>query len=118
LARKPPWLRRLALREIVRLFELAEKRALSGDMDLSNRYVQIARKMSMKYNVRIPKHLKRRFCKHCYSYLLPGRNCRVRVRSNPYPRVVVTCLSCGKITRYPYLEEKKNARRKKTSRKD
>ena len=38
-----------------------------------------------------------RFCHHCYRYMVPGVNMRVRVH---HGWVAVTCLECKKTTRY------------------
>ena len=98
---KPRWMKRIAAKRIQRLFRLAETIA-HEKLHYANRYVELAIKISMKYNVRIPSHLKRCFCKHCYTYLVPGKNCRVRLRSNRFPHVTITCYTCSKIIRYPY----------------
>ncbi|MDP3990083.1 MAG: ribonuclease P protein component 4 [archaeon] len=66
--------------------------------DLANRYVALARKISMKVRMRIPPNLKRRFCKHCYKYLQPGVNSRVRTREG---KVIISCLECNKFMRIP-----------------
>ena len=86
----------IAKKRIEKLFNLAEKNALSGRIDLSNRYVQIARKISMKYLVPIPSEFKRSFCKHCYFYLLPDVNCRIRLHRN---KLIIYCKNCEKYTR-------------------
>lgn len=65
---------------------------------LANRYISLARKLAMKYNLRLPAELKRRFCKHCYAFLLPGVTSRVRVAKQ---RVIITCFGCKKYGRYP-----------------
>ena len=88
----------IARNRIEKLFSIAEKNALSGRLDLSNRYVQIARKISMKYLVPIPTEFKRSFCKHCYFYLLPDVNCRIRIHRN---RIIIYCNNCKKYTRIP-----------------
>ncbi|RLF28699.1 MAG: ribonuclease P [Thermoplasmata archaeon] len=80
------------------LFQLAEKYALSGRFDLSNRYVELARKISMRYLVPIPRGFKRFFCKHCYRYLLPGVNCRFRIHRG---RIIIQCFNCRKYMRIP-----------------
>jgi len=64
----------------------------------SHEYVRLARKMAMRYNVRMPKYLKRKFCKKCYKYLVPGINCRVKQIKT---KQIITCLECGNIMRYP-----------------
>jgi ribonuclease P protein subunit RPR2 len=89
---------------INKLFILAEENALSGELDLSNRYVELARKISMKNLAPIPKKYKRRFCKHCYSYLLPNVTCRVRIHRVRIHggKIVVYCYNCRKYTRIPF----------------
>ncbi len=89
--------RELAGRRVQQLFVQAE-RIFAEDKYLANRYVQLARKIAMKVRLRLPRELKRRFCKHCYAYLAPGVNCRVRTGRG---KVVITCLECRKFTRIP-----------------
>ena len=99
--------KKIAMERIHCLFREAEKMAKENKMELCRRYVEIARKISMKYLVRIPKIYRLRFCKKCLSYLVPGKNCRVRLKKS---KVVVTCLNCGNKKRYPYLRETKERR--------
>jgi len=75
------------------------KSVFKEDPKLSDRYIHSARKIAMKYKVKIPSILKRKFCKHCYKYLVPSVNCRVRAQRG---KVVYYCLSCKKFTRLPY----------------
>lgn len=89
----------IALRRIKRLFELAQLEAARGREDRSYRYVQLARKIGMRYRVRIPWYLKMRLCKSCKSYLIPGRNMRVRLKGD---YITTTCLKCGRQMRRPY----------------
>jgi len=88
----------MAEERIQRLFELAEKAYLQKP-DLADRYVDIARRISMRHRVGIPGDLKKRVCKKCGSYLVPGENCRVRLDGS---RILITCLKCGAVKRYPY----------------
>lgn len=88
-----------------RLFKLAEQEALNHNFERANRYVELARKIGMRHNVRIPKKYKRRFCKYCNSYLLPGVNARVRTGK---ARIIIFCKNCNKFMRIPFLEEKRS----------
>jgi len=88
----------IANRRINQLFSLAEQNALTGKLNLANRYVELARKISMRHLVPIPKEYKRRFCKHCYSYLLPDSNSRVRIHRG---KLIIYCFNCKKFTRIP-----------------
>jgi ribonuclease P protein subunit RPR2 len=93
--------RDLARQRMERLFELAEQEyALHPER--SDRYVQIARKISTRIRIRMPSKYKRRFCKNCGCYL-SAADCRVRL----YQGIVhVTCLKCGKKSRIPYRNRK------------
>ncbi|HYM38727.1 MAG TPA: ribonuclease P protein component 4 [Thermoplasmata archaeon] len=99
--------RRIALERIEILFRHAEHEALQARPVRARRYVDLARRIGMRYNVRVPAAFKRRFCKECLAYLLPGVNARVRVGRG---RIVVTCTACGAIQRMPFREERRTAR--------
>jgi ribonuclease P protein subunit RPR2 len=91
--------KKIADRRINWLFTLAKENALSGEIKLSDRYVELARKISMKNLTPIPQKYKRRFCKHCYHYLLPTVTCQVRINRG---RVIVFCKNCSKYNRVPF----------------
>jgi len=107
--KKPKKQREIALERIRILFKQARE-MFKKDPKLSNRYVYLARKIAMKYKIKIPSELKKKFCKHCYAYLVPPVNCRVRVQKG---KVVYYCMNCKKYMRFPYKKEQK-AKRKKT----
>ena len=88
----------IARNRIKKLFVLAEEKALSGNFTLANRYVNIARRISMRNLVPIQKEFKRKFCKHCYSFLLPDINCRIRLRDK---KIIIYCKTCNRFTRFP-----------------
>ncbi|RLI96811.1 MAG: ribonuclease P [Candidatus Aenigmatarchaeota archaeon] len=98
---KPAWQQKIARERIAILFKEAEKQAKAGNLDLSNRYVQLARKIGMRYQIKIAKPLKRKFCKYCYSYLYPGLTCSQRVKDKS---IIIKCFSCKKIIRYPFAK--------------
>jgi ribonuclease P protein subunit RPR2 len=85
------------------LFDLAEEEASAHNLLRANRYVELARKIGMRYNVRIPTRYRRRYCKHCHAYLLPSVSCRVRVSNG---KVIYFCENCGDYLRIPLLREK------------
>ena len=110
-SRKPLELRNIALERISHLFREA-KSVFRQDSKLSDRYVELARKIAMKAKVKIPRELKRQFCRNCNSYLVPGINCSVRLQKS---RVIYTCKKCKKVMRFSYLREQKEKRAKKTA---
>ncbi|MGB9732571.1 MAG: ribonuclease P protein component 4 [Candidatus Micrarchaeia archaeon] len=86
----------IAQERINRLLELAEERALentSFSLKLSKRYVELARRISMHYKVKISKEKKERICKNCNNFLVPGINCTVRLASSK--KFVVYKCECG-----------------------
>ncbi|HOX34290.1 MAG TPA: ribonuclease P protein component 4 [Methanoregulaceae archaeon] len=94
---KTPLSRKIAKERIDRLFSQAQA-VFASHPRLSDRYVEIARKIAMRQRVRISRVFRRKFCRRCSSYLVPGKTSRVRIRSG---RVVVTCLVCKARRRYP-----------------
>lgn len=79
------------------LFQQAEE-MVSKNKALANRYVTLVRKIAMKTKIKIPRELKRKFCRFCHSYLQPGVNSRIRTRNG---KVVIACLECKKFMRIP-----------------
>ena len=71
--------------------------------------MQIARQISTRTRVRIPRHLKRIFCKHCGGFLFPS-GARVRLRDGV---LTTTCIGCGKQMRRPYRGPKEKRARAK-----
>jgi len=95
--------RRIAAERIGILLDRAVK-VWSKDRALARRYVALARRIGMRTGVRIPRSKKRFLCKCCGSPLIPGRNCRVRLRTKGWPILIVTCLGCGALKRFPAYE--------------
>ncbi|HDH91385.1 MAG TPA: hypothetical protein ENF38_00360 [Candidatus Aenigmarchaeota archaeon] len=98
--RKPLWQKRIAKERIKILFDLAEKE-IDKNPERSRRYIELMRKIGKRYNVRLPKKIKRKFCKSCNTFLKPGKTARIRIDSKK-KAVIVKCLYCNKIYRYPY----------------
>ena len=101
--------KRIAMQRIQTLFRLA-KETLREDPSLAQHYVDLARKIAMAAKVRLPREYKRQICRYCKSFILPGVNCRVRVKQRREPHVVMTCLNCGKQTRLPMKKKGEKSR--------
>jgi ribonuclease P protein subunit RPR2 len=98
--RKPEQHLKIAKERIQILFSLAEKE-FKKHPDRSKRYIELARKIGLRYNVRLPKELKRKFCKNCNVLLIPGATSSVRLDSKK--KVLnIKCLKCEKNYIYPY----------------
>ncbi len=87
-----------AKKRIKELFESAQE-MFDEDSKLSDRYVYLARKIAMKYKIRLSSKLRRQFCHKCYSYLMPGKNCTVRTTGKT---ITYTCKNCKNYNRIGY----------------
>jgi len=90
--------KKLALDEISSILNKA-KTVFDEKPDLAHKYAKKARRVALKYKVKLPLNIKRRICKNCHSFLVPGKNLRVRTRKG---HVVYYCLECKKFMRIGY----------------
>ena len=90
--------KQIANQRIQVLFQQAKK-VYRDNPRLSSRYVETARKIAMAAKIRLPAMYRRHVCKNCNMLLVQGDSCRVRIKQEREPHVVVTCLSCGHKTR-------------------
>ena len=81
----------IALERIYRLFELASKE-FSKHPERSRRYVELARAVGKRNNVRMPPELKIKFCKNCNSFLKKGKNAEIKKEGS---LIIVKCKECG-----------------------
>jgi len=99
LVRNVNQIRAIAQQHIAHLFCMAEV-ASHDRLDLTDRYVEMAVRIARRTRVHIPAHMKRRFCRSCGAYLVPGKTARVRINQRRSTHLTVTCLRCGRIARY------------------
>jgi ribonuclease P protein subunit RPR2 len=93
---KNPLTKSIAKERIEVLFGRAQE-SFHEHPERSNRYVALARRIAMRQRVRIDHGFRRQYCHHCYAFLVPGQNMRVRVHRG---NVVVTCGICNEKMRY------------------
>lgn len=98
---KPEWQIKIAKERIAILFDEAAK-IVQSNSKLANRYVALARKIGMRYNVRLPSELKKHVCKGCDAYLAPGVTAKYSTKSGI---LRIACNSCKKINRYPFRKK-------------
>ncbi len=103
-SRKPESHQKIARQRITELFSQAEA-VMPDDQPLANRYVALARKIGMKYKVRIPSAYRSKHCSHCHAFLHPGLNARVRLQKH---KVVIYCPACKHFMRIPYMKKPKS----------
>lgn len=90
---KPEWQIKIAKERIGILFSEAAK---TNDKALQNRYMKLAKKIGMRYNVRLGEK-KKMFCKNCFYYF--SADVKRRLKNG---KLVIVCPGCQKITRYIY----------------
>ena len=83
---------RIAHRRVSDLFTLAERESSAGHPELADRYVALARRIGMRYNVRLLGEFRDLYCRACSAFWVEGRTVRTRLRSGHRVR---TCLRCG-----------------------
>ena len=63
--------------------------------ELSQHQASIARRISTKYKIRMPFHLRMVFCKKCKSFIAPGINSRIRLGRASVKSIRISCNLCG-----------------------
>jgi len=84
------------------LLDQSESAVRNGRGDRASRYVEIARAVSGKTQVTMPKD--RKYCKGCGLPMMPGLNCTVRLSKH---KVCIRCDRCGGVRRIPYIREQR-----------
>lgn len=91
---------KIAEERIEILFEKAEK-VFEENPNLADRYVEIARRIGERAQVSVRSDLKKKFCSNCGSFLKPGKNCSVEIKSSE-EMIYYSCEKCGETDRYGY----------------
>lgn len=94
----------IAKQRIEYLLRLA-RTVFNKDRELAQRYTEIAINISRRMRVKLPLTYKLFICKKCKKLLIPGANCRVRIRQKREPHIVITCLECKHIMRRPICKK-------------
>ena len=88
----------IAMERIVRLFKEAEKE-FKTHPERSDSHARAAKRIALRYNVRLPRELKQKYCKKCEKYLKKGVNAKVRLSDDC---ITIICSSCGARQRYRF----------------
>ena len=79
------------------LLQLAIKNSAS-DLDLAKKQAALARKLLLKFNIRLDSRLKKYYCHGCKQLIVPGLNARARLGHGP-SILRITCAQCGFVNR-------------------
>ena len=69
------------------------------DPAMARQQAALARKVKLKFNVRLEASLRAFTCRGCKGLLVPGVNARVRLGHGKTTIIRVTCLDCGHVNR-------------------
>ena len=94
-SKKPNWQIDIAKERIEKLLNLSKEKAKT-EPEKSRRYVRLARKIGLRYNVRLTRFQKKSFCKECNTVMVPGITMSIRIVDGKQSK---KCSICGnKIT--------------------
>jgi RNase P subunit RPR2 len=80
------------------LLQLAIKNSTS-DLDLAKRQAALARRLLLRFNIRLDSKLKKYYCHGCKQLIVPGINARVRLGHGHTTILRLTCSECGFVNR-------------------
>jgi ribonuclease P protein subunit RPR2 len=89
-----PSVRKIALERMQILIDIAISNARTNP-ELSQRQAQLARRISTRYNIRMPYDLRIVFCKKCKSFIAPGINSKIRLGRASVKSIRISCNLCG-----------------------
>ncbi len=101
---KPGWQKDTVRERVESLFRSAGD-CCRESPERARRYVEMAVKLCMRYNLTVPREYRGKYCRKCMAYLVPGLNAKART-SPTQKSVIVTCGECGHVRRLPYRKEK------------
>ncbi len=106
--------RRAARDEAVELIKLLTESAVNlshTNLELAKEQAALARRVRLRFNIRLDPSLKRFSCRGCKSLLVPGVNARVRLGHGRPTTIRITCAECGHVNRKilsrPYIQSGK-----------
>jgi RNase P subunit RPR2 len=94
--------RRAAKEDAAELVKLLTESAVSlshTNMPLAREQAALARRVRLRFNVRLNSSLKRFTCRGCKDLLVPGVNARVRLGHGRPTILRITCADCGHVNR-------------------
>jgi len=84
---------------VVRLLTESAVSLSHTDPVIAREQAALARKVKLRFNVRLDPSLTRFTCRGCKGLLVPGVNARVRLGHGKVTIIRVTCADCGHVNR-------------------
>ena len=71
----------------------------SKDIAMAKQQAALARRVRLRFNIRLDASMKRYTCRGCKSLIVPGVNARVRLGHGRSSAIRITCSECGTVNR-------------------
>ena len=84
----------IATQRILILFESAVLNARKNPK-LAERQAQAARKISMRFRIKMPWQIRISFCKQCKKFIVPSISSKVRIGRSNVRSIRITCSFCN-----------------------
>lgn len=85
--------------QVVRQLVESSVELASKDLQMAKAQAALARRLRLRFNVRLDDSVKRYTCRGCKGLLVPGVNARVRLGPGKPAVLRITCLECGRVNR-------------------
>ena len=85
--------KQIAIKRMEILFNNALSNA-KNNPGLAQRQAEIARKISLKFKIKMPFEIRSSFCKKCKQFIAPGIASKIRLGSKP-KSIRITCSYCN-----------------------
>jgi ribonuclease P protein subunit RPR2 len=94
-------LKKHAAREIAmeRITILVAHALQEQDPLLATAQAKLAKKIAMRFQLKLPYAIRQLYCKKCKMFIIPGKHSRVRIGRSETRAVRITCLRCGHVYR-------------------
>jgi ribonuclease P protein subunit RPR2 len=84
---------------LVRLLTESAVNLSHTDLELAREQAALARRVKLRFNVRLDPSMRRFTCHGCKGLLVPGVNARVRLGHGKQTMLHITCADCGHVNR-------------------
>jgi len=85
--------------EAVRHLTGSAVRLASENLSMAKAQAALARRIRLRFNIRLDASLKRYTCRGCKGLIVPGVNARVRLGHGKPAVLCITCSECGRVNR-------------------
>ncbi len=96
---------------LVRLLTESSVNLAHTDLKLAKEQAALARRVRLRFNIKLDPSLTRFTCRSCKTLLVPGVNARVRLGHGTPTIIRITCSECGHVNRKilsrPYIRSGK-----------